>query len=87
MKWLLAIALVTGCGSDCDKLRKKLCEGQDDATCAAMKDEFDNKFLTGPDGKKLSGDEAEVGCKMILSDDEAVKRLVERSREKVKKKE
>ena len=85
-KWLLAISLVAGCGSDCEKLRKKICEGADEASCKAMREEFDTKFLRGPNGEKMSGDEAEVGCKMILNDDVAVKRLVERSREKLKNK-
>jgi hypothetical protein len=84
-KWIVAIALFSGCGSDCDKLTKKMCEGQDEATCTAIKAWWESE-LTGPDGKKLSSDEAEVGCKMILDDAEVTKRAVERAREKAKKK-
>jgi len=87
-KSMIAIAFVSflgaGCGSDCDKLKKKLCEGQDDATCKAMKTWFDAQ-MEGPDGKKLSSDEAEVGCKMIMSDDRAMKAYLENAIEKNKK--
>jgi hypothetical protein len=84
-KWIVVSALFAfGCGSDCDKLKKKLCEGQDEATCTAMKKWFDDQ-MEGPDGKKLSSDEAEVGCKMIMSDDRSMKAYVENAVEKNKK--
>jgi murein endopeptidase len=84
-KWLVLVALVTGCGNDCDKLEKKMCEGQDDATCTAMKKWFEDDFLTGPKKEKLSSDEASMGCKMILDDDKVAKTFIERAKEAASK--
>ena len=85
LKWFATISLlVAGCGSDCDKLKKKLCSGQDEATCKAMKAWFDSE-LTGPDGKALDKDAAELGCKMILDDSEALKAYLNQAKEKAGK--
>jgi hypothetical protein len=86
-KWIAALALLTaGCSNECDDLKKKLCEGQDDATCKAMKEWFDSDFLKGPDGKKMSSDEASLGCKMIMADKEALTNAIEAAKRKIEKK-
>ena len=86
-KWFVAVSLlVAGCGSDCDKLKKKMCEGQDEATCTAIKSYFDTSMAKGPDGEKMDSDAMELGCKMILDDKEAMKNLMESASERAKKK-
>lgn len=85
LRALIAVAfLVAGCSNNCDDLKKKLCEGQDEASCTAMKKWFDAQ-MEGPDGKQLSSDEAEVACKMIMNDDRSMKSYVENARAKNKK--
>ena len=49
-----------------------------------MKQWFDAQ-LKGPNGEGMSSDEAELGCKMILSEDKALQGYIENARAKVKK--
>lgn len=60
-----------GGGNACDDLAKKICDGKDEAYCKKTKEWLD-KEMVGPDDKKLSGDEANMACKMIGESKEVV---------------
>jgi hypothetical protein len=72
-----------GGGSSCDSLAKKLCEGQDEATCKKTREWLDSE-MTGPHHEKLSSGEAAEVCKMILDDKEALGAYTKQASEKAK---
>ncbi len=58
-------------GSACDDLNKKLCSGKDKAYCEKTH-AWLTKEMVGPDDEKLSSDEANMACKMIAGDKDAL---------------
>jgi len=58
-------------GGACDQLNKKLCSGKDKAYCEKTKSWLANEMV-GPDDKKLSDDEANMACKLIAGDKDAL---------------
>jgi len=58
-------------GGACDQLNKKLCSGNDKAYCDKTRAWLD-KEMVGPNDEKLSSDEANMACKLIASDKDAL---------------
>lgn len=78
MKTLLlgiALALATGaaaCGGDkCEKLAKEICDGKGEADCKEARTWLDGEMVD-LDGTKLSKDESNAACEMIMGDDRAL---------------
>jgi hypothetical protein len=68
-----ALALATGCKDDkhCDTLASKICEGNKDGNCVKTTKGWIQDQMSD-DGKKASADEANLVCKMVLDDKDAL---------------
>jgi hypothetical protein len=72
----LALALAAGgaagCGKDsCEKLAKEICDGKGDEACTQAQTWLDGEMVD-LDGTKLSKDQADAACEMILDDQRAL---------------
>jgi hypothetical protein len=82
-------AFLVGCGGGggkaCEELKTKACDGLDAAACGKWFDEYIRK---GPSkDEKLSDEQANVGCKMVLDEPKAVEGYKNRAKREFEKKE
>ncbi|HRI06882.1 MAG TPA: hypothetical protein PKW35_03640 [Nannocystaceae bacterium] len=77
-----AIALATGCGSPCERLRAYVCDGRGEEYCKQV-DGFLDTTLVGEGGAKLAGEPREEACRVVLGNVELQNAYRHKAKEKL----
>ena len=79
---LSALALTSGCGGPCERLRAHVCDGRGEDYCKQVDDFLDSQ-LVGANGEKLSGEIREESCRVILGNVELSHAYRHKAKEKL----